>query len=290
MPLVAATIAPHGWDLIPDLDENAGGALATQGALKQAGLLFAEADVDTVVLAGPHGIRVEGAICLGNVGRGAGTLERHGHKAEMNIPYDRPLALEIAAACESAGVPTALAGYAGNRPDQSATPLDWGAMVPLWFLGHDDNRPGSGSVLAPTPKDDHGPAIVLITPSRVLPRQAMVDFGKVLGEVFAKSGKKIGFVASCDWGHAHKESGPYGYHPAAAIVDDQVVAAIKANDLLSLIDLPDEDVQNAAIDGLWQVLMLAGIQGVTPLDVTFRSYEHPDYFGMIVATYVPARA
>ncbi|MGC4106003.1 MAG: aromatic ring-opening dioxygenase subunit LigB [Thermomicrobiales bacterium] len=290
MPLVAAAIAPHGWDLIPELDDNAGGGVVTQTSLKQVGVLFAEAGVDTVVLAGPHGIRVEGAICLGNVGRGAGTLERNGHTAEMNVPYDRPMALEIAAACEASGVLTALAGYAGNRPDQSATPLDWGAMVPLWFLGHDDNRPGSGTVLAPTPEDDHGPGIVLITPSRALPRQTMVDFGRVLGQVFAASDKKIGFLASCDWGHAHKESGPYGFHPAAAIVDDQVVAAIQANDLLSLIALPDEDVQNAAIDGLWQVLMLAGIQQVSPLDVAFKSYEHPDYFGMIVATYSPARA
>lgn len=290
MPLVASLISPHGWDLIPVLDEHAGGAVATQQALMQAGVLFAETGVDTIVLAGPHGIRVEGAMALGNVGRGAGTLERQGHIAEMNVPYDRPLALEIAAACAIVGVPTALAGYAGNRPDQSATPLDWGAMVPLWFLGHDDNRPGSGSVLSPTPADDHGPAIVLITPSRALPRRAMVAFGRVLGEVFAASEKKIGFVASCDWGHSHAETGPYGFHPAAKVVDEQVVAAIKANDLLSLIELPDADVQNAAIDGLWQVLMLAGIQQITPLDVTFRTYEVPDYFGMIVATYLPTGA
>lgn len=290
MPVVAAAITPHGWDLIPALDEKAGGAVDTQQALMQVSVAFADAGVDTVVLAGPHGIRVEGAICLGNVGRGAGTLERQGHIAEMNVPYDRPLALEISAACDDAGVPTALAGYAGNRPDQSATPLDWGAMVPLWFLGHDDNRAGSGTVLAPTPKDDHGPAIVLITPSRALPRQAMVDFGRVLGGVFANSEKKIGFVASCDWGHTHKETGPYGFHPAAKEVDDLVVSAIKSNQLLPLIELSDEDVQNAAIDGLWQVLMLAGIQQVAPLDVTFRSYEHPDYFGMIVATYAPAGA
>ena len=290
MPLVAAMIAPHGWDLIPELDERAGGAVETQRALMQAGVVFKEAGVDTVVLAGPHGIRVEGAMCLGNVGRAAGILERQGHVAEMNVPYDRPLALEIAGACAEAGVPTALAGYAGNRPDQSATPLDWGAMVPLWFVGHDDNRHGSGSVLAATPSDDHGPAIVLITPSRALSRQTMVDFGRVLAGVFAQTDRRIGFIASCDWGHTHTESGPYGFHPAAEQVDTMVVNAVRGNDLISLIELPDTDVQNAAIDGLWQTLILAGIQDVTPLDVTFRSYEHPDYFGMIVATYTPASA
>jgi len=50
-------------------------------------------------------------------------------------------------------------------------------------------------------------------------------------------------------------------------VDNQVVEAIRHDALLSLIELPDQDVQNAAIDGL-----------------------APDYFGMIVATYSLANA
>jgi aromatic ring-opening dioxygenase LigB subunit len=249
---------------------------------------FADAGVEVIVLAGPHGVRVEGAICLDNVARGAGTLIRGDRMVEMNVPCDRELVLEIDRRCHEAGVPTALAGYAGNRPDQSAMPMDWGAMTPLWFNGHGQNRKGYGSVLAPTPDDDHGPLVVLLTPSRALPRQAMVDFGKVLGKTFRDDPRPIGFIASCDWGHAHTESGPYGYHPAAAIVDNQVVEAIKQDDLLSLIALPDEDVQNAAIDGLWQTLMLAGALKAVPMDVEFLSYEAPTYYGMLVATWTPA--
>ena len=44
----------------------------------------------------------------------------------------------------------------------------------------------------------------------------------------------------------------------------------------------------AAIDGLWQTLILAGIQEVTPLDAEFLTYEIGGYFGMIVAAYRPA--
>ena len=288
MPLVAAQIAPHGFDLIHVLSEDAAGGMTTRHAMEQAGKAFHDAGVEVIVLAGPHGVRVDGAICLDNVARGAGTLIRDGHVVEMNVPCDRELVLEIDRRCQAAGVPTALAGYAGNRPDQSAMPMDWGAMTPLWFNGHGENRVGYGTVLAPVPADDHGPLVVLLTPSRTLPRQAMVDFGRVLGETFRDDPRKIGFIASCDWGHAHTESGPYGYHPAAAEVDGKVVDAIKQNDLLSLIELPDDDVQNAAIDGLWQTLMLAGINQVTPLRGELLSYEAPDYFGMIVATYAPA--
>lgn len=288
MPLVAAQIAPHGFDLIHDLSEDAAGGMTTRHAMEQAGKAFHDAGVEVIVLAGPHGVRVDGAICLDNVARGAGTLIRDGRMVEMNVPCDRELVLEIDRRCRAAGVPTALAGYAGNRSDQSAIPMDWGAMTPLWFNGHGENRVGYGTVLAPVPADDHGPLVVLLTPSRTLPRQAMVDFGRVLGETFRDDPRKIGFIASCDWGHAHTESGPYGYHPAAAEVDGKVVDAIKQNDLLSLIDLPEDDVQNAAIDGLWQTLMLAGINEITPLHGELLSYEAPDYFGMIVATYAPA--
>jgi len=290
MPLVAAQIAPHGFDLIHDISEDAGGGLKTRAAMEQAGAFFADAGVEVIVLVGPHGVRVDGAICLDNVARGAGLLSRGGNTVEMNVPMDRELVLEIDRRCQAAGVKTALAGYAGNRADQSVVPMDWGAMTPLWFNGHGDNRVGYGSVLAGAPADDHGPLVVLATPSRILPRQAMVDFGRVLGETFRDDPRKIGFIASCDWGHSHTESGPYGYHPAAAIVDKQVTDAIEANDLLSLINLPDDDVANAAIDGLWQTLMLAGVQQITPLDGTLLSYEVPDYFGMIVATYTPTEA
>ncbi len=290
MPLVAAQIAPHGFALIHDLSEDAEGGMKTRGAMEQAGQAFANAGVEVIVLAGPHGVRVDGAICLDNVARGAGTLIRGDRMVEMNVPCDRDLVLEIDRRSREAGIPTALAGYAGNRPDQSAMPMDWGAMTPLWFNGHGQNRKGFGTVLAPTPADDHGPQVVLLTPSRILPRQSMVDFGRVLGETFRDDPRAIGFIASCDWGHAHTESGPYGYHPAAATVDNKVVVAVQNNELLSLIDLSDEDVQNAAIDGLWQTLMLAGISEVTPLHGELLSYEAPDYFGMIVATYSPVSA
>ena len=71
-------------------------------------------------------------------------------------------------------------------------------------------------------------------------------------------------------------------------MDAEVLAAITANDPLSLIDLADDYIQEAAIDGLWQLLMLGGALQVTPMDVDVLCYEAPSYYGMIVATYAPA--
>jgi AmmeMemoRadiSam system protein B len=127
--------------------------------------------------------------------------------------------------------------------------------------------------------------VVIATPSRSLPRERLIDFGHAIAEAAEKDGRRVAFIASCDWGHRHSESGPYGYSEASAEVDAQVVDAVKAEDLRRLLDISDERANEAAIDGLWQTLILQGILEHTPLKVDFLSYEAPTYYGMIVATY-----
>lgn len=285
--LVFAAVAPHGFPIIPELSEDAEGALATRAAMQELGRRCAAARPEVLVVATPHGVRVDGAICLANVARGAGTLRWHGRQVEMNVPVDGRLTDLIATTAREKGIPIALAGFAGNRRDQSVIPLDWGAITPLWFLGHDRNLVGHGDVLAPPPQEDSGPPVVIATPSRALPRAAMITFGEALAEAAARDGRRIAFVASCDWAHTHRENGPYGFHPDAAVVDQLVVAALRDSDPERLIDLPDEQVANAAIDGLWQTLMLAGAIRRVPMRGEVLCYEAPSYYGMIVAAFEP---
>jgi aromatic ring-opening dioxygenase LigB subunit len=179
-----------------------------------------------------------------------------------------------------------MVSFAGNRRDQSAVPLDWGTITPLWFLGHGRNMAGHGDVLAPAPQDE-GPPVVIAAPSRLLPRSAMVAFGAAIADAAARDGRRVAFVASCDWAHTHKESGPYGFHPAAAEVDALVVQALRDNDPGRLIDLDEQQVQDAAIDGLWQTLMLAGAMERMPMQGELLCYEAPSYYGMIVAPFTP---
>ncbi|MEJ7838614.1 MAG: aromatic ring-opening dioxygenase subunit LigB, partial [Thermomicrobiales bacterium] len=266
MPLVAAAILPHGWNLVPELVETGGDAPRTQAAMQRAGVAFREAGVEVIVLAGPHGIRVKDAMCMLDVGRVAGSLTLNGRTVDLNVPVDRALVESIGTATSAAGIPLALAGYSGNRPDQAVAPLDWGGFVPLWFLGNGNpHAEGAGSVLSPAPDVESVPPVVIITPARGLPRQQMIDFGQVIGEVVSNDPRRIGFVASCDWSHVHLESGPYGYDPIAPEMDKRILEAIETDTLHALIDLPQADVDRAAIDGLWQTLMLAGVRDTAPL-------------------------
>lgn len=288
MPIVFAAIAPHGFPIIPDLSDDAEGGLATRDAMLELGRRCRAAAPDVIVIAGPHGVRVDGAICLADVARGAGTLRWEGRKVEMNVPVDAAMTDAVAAAARARDVPVAMAGYAGNRRNQSVLPIDWGVITPLWFLGHDRNMVGHGEVLAPAPAEDIGPPVVIVTPSRSLPRETMVTFGRAVADAATGTERKVAFVASCDWAHTHIEDGPYGFHPAADEVDALVVAAVRDNDPKRLATLSEQQVQDAAIDGLWQTLMLAGLMESVPMRVDLLSYEAPRYYGMLVAAYVPA--
>ena len=285
MPLVFAAIAPHGFPLIPELGDDAGGALKTRAAMQELQRRALAAGVEAIVIAGPHGVRVNDAVALADTSRAAGSLTWEGRTVELNVPIDGELTDAIAAEARGRGIPIALVGYAGSRRDQSVLPLDWGFLTPLWFLGHDRNMPGKGDVLADPPTSDQGPPVVLVSPSRSIPRTQLVEFGAAVASVAAESSQRVAFVASCDWGHRHAEDGPYGFHPESAIVDAEIVAAVTAGDVLSLRDFPDERAQTAAIDGLWQLLMLGGAIQEKDWPVDVISYEAPTYYGMLVATW-----
>ena len=288
--IVFACVAPHGWNLIPELDDD-GGAPENRAALQAIGRRITDAGTDVIVIATPHNVRVDGAIAMAAVARGAGTLHEGVNMVEMNVPVDGPLTDAIANAARARGLPIAMVGYAGNQRSESAMPLDWGTMVPLWFMGHGRNMVGHGTVLSPVPTEDGGPPIVLINPSRSLPLESLVAFGEAIAEAAGNDGRRVTFVASCDWAHAHAGS-RYGASPDAAEVDGLVVEALKASDPGRLIDLDPDKVKNAAIDGLWQALMLAGVMNKVPMRGTVLCYEVVERYsvGMLVAAYEPVTA
>jgi aromatic ring-opening dioxygenase LigB subunit len=64
-----------------------------------------------------------------------------------------------------------------------------------------------------------------------------------------------------------------------------VLQALRAGDPGSLIDMDENLASDAAIDGLWQALMLAGVLERVPMRGELLSYEAPTYYGMLVASF-----
>lgn len=290
MPLVIGAIAPHGIRTIPLLSDSADGAMGTRTAYLELGRRFAAAELDILFITGPHGIRVNDFISLSDTVRGAGTAHWKGRTVELNVPMNRDFAQTVADRARARGVPVAQVGYGGTNPASSVLALDWSAIVPAWFAAYPVNMTNMGYVLAGRDSGQEppaGPELVVANPSRTIPRQLNVEFGKAIAEAANASDKRVGLIASCDWSHTHADAGHFRRHPAAREVDALVVTAIQDNDIMRLIDLDEQQASDAAIDGLWQALMLEGARQVTPMRVDFLSYEVAEYFGMIVALYEP---
>ena len=79
--------------------------------------------------------------------------------------------------------------------------------------------------------------------------------------------------------------GPYGFDPASAEFDSMVQDTIKRGNLDQFLSADLDFADRAKVDGLWQVVMLAGALHHTPMRGELLSYEVPSYFGMLVAAY-----
>lgn len=284
MAIVFAGMAPHGFPIIPDLSEDAEGGLKTREQMLEFGRRIQATNPDVIVVATPHGFRVDDFIMVSNAKRGAGFLNWEGKKVEQNVPFDQTFAETLAETARAAGAPVAMGSYAGGGI-HGVMPLDWGVITPLWFAAYPRNMVGYGDVLADAPDDEGGPTIVVVCPARNLTAEQLIAFGRALADAADKDGRRIAYIASCDWAHRHSASGPYGFSEVAAPADQRIVDAMTRADLGSLAAITPDEIQAAAMDGWPQTMILAGVIERTGFAPDVLSYEAPTYYGMIVATY-----
>jgi aromatic ring-opening dioxygenase LigB subunit len=272
--LVFAAIAPHGSSAIPGAvaAEEDALARATQAAMAELGRRFGQARAEAVVFLTPHNVHVEGAMAVVTAGSTAGGLADWGAPGiSLKATVDRELAEQVKAGLRAAGIPVVGVSFGGNNPHEAVHPMDWAVLIPLWFMG--------GRADPPVP-------VVVVSPARDLTPEAHVEAGRAIAEAAAASGKRVALIASCDHGHGHLESGPYGFRPESGIFDDRVVEIVKKDRLADLAAFDIELVKAAAADSWWQMLMLAGATE-SGWKGEFLSYEHPTYFGMLCAAYRP---
>jgi len=254
-----AAIAPHGDPAFVE-------ASPTRLALEEAGRRLEAAAPDAVVVLTPHNVHVEGAFGVVVASRLVGEIAEDGLQLSLAVETDGALADSILAALRGAELPAVGLSYGSNDLALADHPLDWGAHIPLEFLGR-DARP-----------------VVVVSPARDLPLGDHVRAGAAIAA--ASDGRRVALVASADHGHAHDPDGPFGFHPAAAEYDEAVVEIVGTDRLGELWRL-DAIVEDAKADSLWQLVMLHGALG-DEHRVELLSYEAPTYFGMLVATYRPA--
>lgn len=273
MSLVFGCVAPHGG-IIPSLP-GAEVFARTTAAMEELGRRIEAARPETLVVVTPHGVRVDGAAAISHAERAAGDLddETPAEPIRVELDVDRDLARAISARAVAVGVPVAAVHYGATTGAGNCYPLDWGAVVPLWFLGARWAEP---------------PRVVIVVPSRALSLQALATFGRLVAEAAEAMETRVALVASADQAHAHAEDGPYGFDPAAREYDEWAQGVVREQDLGRLLRADMEQVRRACPDSLWQMLVLSGALDVVPMRGELLSYEAPTYFGMLVAAYEPA--
>jgi aromatic ring-opening dioxygenase LigB subunit len=267
MTLIYACIAPHAGDLIPETVEDKNKVLQTRQSMQEMGAKLETLEPEVVVIINPHGFRVENAMSISIAER---AIADWSADVKLDFDMDVELAHSIADKATEMNVPVVRYIYGSSGGPDCFIPLDWGAVVPLYFMGH---------------RYKSKPKIVHISPMRLLPYQMHYDFGRALGQVLKESKKRIALIASADQGHAHNINGPYGYDAASAEYDKWMRELLRSNRFDDLLKANPKLVENGKPDSLWPTLVLAGALKENPMQARVLSYEVNVYFGILCAEF-----
>jgi len=263
MPLIYACIAPHAGDLIDDLNKVS----LTRKSMNEMGAKLDALEPEAIVIVNPHGFRVSNAM---NIAITEKAIAEWSPEVKIDFDVDTTLTNAIADKADEMSVPAVRYIYGASGGDSCFAPLDWGAVVPLYFLGH---------------KFENKPKLVHISPMKSLSLQMHYDFGRSIGQVIKDSSKRIAFITSADQGHAHNAKGPYGFDPASAQYDTWMQDVIRKGKLNELLNADPQLVENGKPDSLWPTTILAGVLKENPMKARLLSYEVNVYFGIMCAEF-----
>jgi aromatic ring-opening dioxygenase LigB subunit len=273
VPLVFAAIAPHGGIAIAEAcaPDERDLALKTRAGMEELGRRFDATAPDVAIVATPHNVHIANALAVVVAGRLKGRLNGVVPPIELDLASDVDLAWELLESLSGAGLPSAAVSFGSNDPVTAVAPMDWGVLIPLWFMG------GRRSPAVPA---------VMVAPARELSASDHITAGAAIAAAAAASHLRVAFIASADHGHAHRSDGPYGFHPDAAEYDALITDLVRTNRLEGLAEIDPDFVERAKADSWWQMLMLHGATAGWRGELI--SYEAPTYFGMLTAAYTPA--
>lgn len=254
--IVFGAIAAHGGIILE-------GSSPTRAAMEELGRRHAAVAPEATVVITPHGAHVDGAFAVVTAATISGQLENE--STRLSCAVERGLAHTVIEALREVG-PTVGVSFGSNDPLLAEMPMDWGTLIPLWFLGARSEPPVP---------------VVVVSPAREFSFEAHVRAGHAIAN--ACRDRRVAVIASADQAHAHEEDSIFGFHPAAAEYDARVVELVRENRLDDAIGL-GTIVDMAKAESLWQLLILHGALG-DDFDAHLLSYEVPTYFGMLCAAF-----
>jgi aromatic ring-opening dioxygenase LigB subunit len=182
-------------------------------------------------------------------------------QVRLSFPNDLDLIRDVERETAAAGLSVARLTY--------DSPLDHGAMVPLYYLRSSGWR-GPIAVFGFTMEDN----------------RSQLAFGRAVASAASASGRRVAVLASGDLSHRLIVGGPYEYEPTAHLFDEQIVRAISDGTADAVINLDHDLRRRAGECGYRSILIALGAIDCEMRDHEVLSYEGPFGVGYMVAVLV----
>src|SRR5467141_3886236 len=159
---------PHGSDIIPELavrkTEHLFGKM--RESVRKIARDIRDTRPHTIIIASPHNLRLQDNIAIVTAENSTGRLNGPGgRKVSLSLRCDREFAQDLLEESTRKNLPVVGANYGTSEGPASDMPMDWGTLVPMWFVAREKR------VKART---------VIVTPSREIPLSRNIAFGMVI--------------------------------------------------------------------------------------------------------------
>ena len=257
--IVFSGIAPHPPIMVPEVGhESIAAVRASIEAMAELTNRLIESGAETLVLISPHApldlrafVAYQGPDLYGDF------ANFRAPEATVEAELDAELLNAIAKEADAKSYEVV---------SLRAHDLDHGTAVPLYFL----RRNGwNGRVVA--------------LGYSFLTNNDHLQFGACIRRAAENVGRPVAFVASGDLSHRLKPEAPAGYNRSAHLFDEEVVAALRANDPDRIINLDQALRALAGECGYRSMLVAFGVTKELPLSCEVLSYEAPFGVGYLVA-------
>ncbi len=255
-------LLPHAPILVPAV---AGPDIAqcrrTSEACAELARRVAASRPDRLFLVSPHAPRADEAFGLYDGVRLSGSLSRFGaYESVIDLPNDTEARGAILEAAAAAGIATW---------DVPRTPLDHGAVVPLWFL---------------TAAGWRGPTCIAALPwSTTTDRCA--DFGRAVAAAYARVRGRVALIASGDMTHRAVPGAPAGHDPRGVEFDRTMTGLVAEGRLRDVSEIDPTLRVAAAEDSVESSTIVSGALGFRAHGAEVLGYEHPFGVGYLVAVF-----
>jgi len=270
--VVLAGLTPHPPVIVPEIGRDRLGEVgATVRAVREWAARIARAAPDALVVVGPHGPALRGAVPVVRCPLVRGSFAAFGEpRVTIEWPCDLELAGAVLEAAADEGVSAVGLDEAGVRRNQGTPGLDHGTMVPLYFLRE-------AKVRAP----------LVQVGLALLPYRDLFRFGTAVAAAARTAGRRAVVIASGDLSHRLIPGAPAGYHPRGKEFDRELVAALGRADAQALFSLDPDLIEAAGECGLRPAFVLLGSLAGRRVTAEVLSYEGPFGVGYAVISLEP---